>query len=199
MTRKTTKARGFTLIEVLVAVSIFAVLSAMTFQALKGTLDAQERVEAHAQALAEFQIVWTILLQDLLNLARRPVRGEFGESEAAFITDTNGICPLTFTRSGLQKGMSFSRTGMQRISYCLEGDKELYRLVWPVLDRPSGMEAHKSLLLTKVDGFIVEAEDPETNCIDSSPEEGLPVGRITVTIVTEKGEMKRNFIGLDTC
>ena len=190
--------KGFTLIEVLIAMAIFAILSVMTFQALQQTLTIQERVEEQAQELAEFQIVWTVLLRDIMNLARRPITTGFGEVEAAFVTD-DGECPLIFTRGGLQTGFLFSQTGMQRVAYCLGGDDELYRVVWAVLDRPHDAEPQRSLLLNGVKKFEVEADDPETSCIDSSAKEALPIGSIIITIATRKGEVSRHFIGADTC
>lgn len=190
---------GFTLIEVLIAMAIFAVLSTMTFQALQGTLSIQERIDEHVQEFTEFQIVWTVLLRDLMNMARRPVSAEYGDTEAAFVMDRDGLCPLTFTRGGLQAGVTFTKTGMQRVSYCLEGVDELYRVVWPVLDRSGDTEPQKSLLMSGVLRFDVEADDPGSDCIDASPEESLPVGSIVVTIETESGEISRQFIGADIC
>ncbi len=151
------KLSGFTLLEVLIATAIFAVISAITFQGLQTSLDVQERVEGRARDLVEMQLVWTVLFQDFVNMTRRPVREENREEPyPAFDLEPadDGDCVVSFTRAGLPASASLP-AGMQRIAYCVRDDN-LYRLVWPVLDRASGVEPQESLLMEDIEDFIVE-------------------------------------------
>ena len=191
---------GFTLIEVLIAMLIFAVLSTMTFQALEGSLRVQERAEQHARSLNAFQVAWTVMLHDFVNLARRPVRGVFGDLQRAFVQQ-DGDCEISFTRVSGEGSIFFARAGLQRVSYCLlEGN--LYRLVWPVLDRVQATEAQQGLLMENVDTFTVEI-DPPLNSINSEDPvdpreyEFLPQGKIAINIETETGVFSRAFPGVD--
>ena len=147
---------GFTLIEVLIATAIFAVISAITFQGIQSSIEVKSRVEGRAQEFVEMQLLWTVLFQDFLNMTRRPIRVE-GDSEAypAFDLDPDDAedCAVSFTRAGLERSVALP-AGMQRLSYCLKGDG-LYRVVWPVLDRPSDVESQESLLLEGVESFEV--------------------------------------------
>lgn len=192
--------RGFTLVEVLIAMLIFAVLSTMTFRALEGSLRVQERVEQRAGSLNAFQVAWTVMLHDFVNLARRPVRGVFGDLQRAFVQQ-DGDCVISFTRTSGEGSIAFARAGLQRISYCLQ-DGNLYRLVWPVLDRVQGTEAQRGLLMENVDTFTVAVEPPlnavnSEDPIDPREYEFLPQGKIVIEIATEEGVFTRWFPGVD--
>ena len=172
---------GFTLIEVLIATAIFAVISAITFQGLQTSMTVQERVEGRAQDLVEMQLVWTVLFQDFMNMTRRPIREEGRVKRyPAFDLEPedDGDCIVSFTRAGLPESASLP-AGMQRLAYCIrEGD--LYRVVWPVLDRPSDVEPQESLLMEDVEDFIVDTY-PEN--FDPDVKKDIPVAT-TVTPVT---------------
>ncbi len=191
---------GFTLIEVLIAMSIFAFLSAMTFQALEGSLRVQERVERHADSLNAFQVAWTVILHDFINLARRPIRGTFGDLQRAFV-QKDGDCEVSFTRTSGEGSIFFARAGLQRISYCLQ-DGNLYRLVWPVLDRVQVTEPQKALLMEDVDTFTMEIDSPlnainSEDPVDPREYEFLPQGKIIIEIETAEGVFTRWFPGVD--
>lgn len=194
---------GFTLIEVMIAMSIFAVLSVMTFQALDGTLRVQEEVGQRAEKLTAFQVSWSVMLQDLTNLTRRPIRGVFGDLQQAFFQE-DGDCQITFTRTSGSGDVLFSRSGMKRISYCLE-DGNLYRVVWPTLDRAQTNEPQKGLLMEDVDSFVIELEPPlvkigsDDDNLNAtlSQYEFIPLGKIIMEIETSDGVFRRSFLASD--
>ena len=196
---------GFTLIEVLIATAIFAVISAITFQGIQSSMSVQERVEVHARNLVERQLVWTIMFQDFVNMTRRPVREENRSlSYPAFDLEPedDGDCVVSFTRAGLPSSAALP-AGMQRIAYCVRND-DLYRAVWPVLDRPSGTVPQESLLMENIQDFVVETYpenfDPDLEKASTDrktvagKEEDLPVG-VKVTIETEDETFVRLFPG----
>ena len=208
---------GFSLIEVLIAMSIFAVISVITFQGLRSSMMVQERTEDHAQDLAEMQLVWTVLFQDFANMARRPVREEGRNTlYPAFDLqpDDDSDCMVSFTRAGLSPGGALP-AGMQRLAYCLR-EGSLYRAVWPVLDRARDTLPQESLLMENVENFVVEvypedfdpkeekqasADDATGAAGDSSVDRAvidkvyeLPVG-VVVTIETDERVFVRWFPG----
>ena len=182
---------GFTLIEVLVAMALFALVSAMTFQGLHLSMTVQEATEDRFHDFNEVQLVWTLMLRDFTHLARRPIRNRYGtRTYRAFMPQGDG-CAISFTRY-----TPFSRSGMQRIAYCHEEDG-LYRRVWSSLDRPDVPEYREALLTGDVDDFIVEAEGLDA-VKEKSPQhvfEQLPT-HIEVTLVVRDKEYTRNFPGL---
>lgn len=150
------RSSGFTLLEVLIATSIFALISVITFQGIRSAMTVQDRVEKRARDMVEMQLVWTVLFQDFVNMARRPVREE-GRAELypAFDMDPeDSDCVVSFTRAGLPPSSALP-AGMQRLAYCIR-DSDLYRAVWPVLDRSGTTEVQESLLMEDVSEFTVE-------------------------------------------
>ena len=152
---------GFTLIEVLIAMAIFAVISAMTFQGLQTSMMVQQRAEQRSSELNDIQLVMTLLLDDFLNITRRPILPALGEDRLpAFQEDSDEYtktdsyyCEVSFSRAGLEPG-GLIRSGIHRVAYCQQEDK-LYRLSWPVLDRAQDSQPVVSILLENVVSFDV--------------------------------------------
>ena len=196
------RCRAFTLLEVLLSMVIFALVSAMSFRGLQDTMSIQARLESKTEELSAEQVVWTVMFQDLINMARRPVQVgvDKRDIERAFEPKPEGYdCQFSFTRSGITPGIS-SFSGMQRVMYCAK-DNRLYRQVWPVLDRPddSSLVPHEALLLDKVLSFEMEWGGVEETLPDSAVRfdlEQLP-SWIKIEMETENGLYTRFFPGAD--
>src|SRR5690349_16208251 len=92
------KTKGFTLLEILVAVFIFAFVSLIIASMLHYFLLWQGRLDQHSRRYDELQFTTLILAQDLQQTIDRPVMNEEGQVENAFLGDKN---KMTFTQSGL--------------------------------------------------------------------------------------------------
>ena len=190
-------ARGFTLLEVLIAMSIFALISAMTFQGLQTSMTMQEKVEATATELSDVQLVMTLMLDDFMNVVRRPVRAAFGvdrlpafDDEAPLVggSDDSYACEAVFTRAGLPPGRLL-RAGLQRVAWCTDSGNRLYRLSWPVLDPAQDSLPVESLLLENVILFEIQPRWRRDNYGRETAAwlEMLPQS-IEVTLEVERGE-----------
>ncbi len=131
------KCRGFTLIEVLIALTIFAVMSALAYRGLTSILDSRDRVAQENRKWREVSIFFARLEADLVNAVARDIRNSNNLAEAAFIgnatfaKETEG--QLMFTRMGLP-GAGGTLAAPQRFGYRLkQGTVE--ELIWPVLDQ----------------------------------------------------------------
>jgi len=110
-------AAGFTLLEVMIAISIFAILSAGAFRLLRGEILLQQRLDSHHQAMALWQRGIHRLRSDLAQALPRPVRDEYNQPQAALIGEADSI---TFTRGGWANPLGEARSELQRLSYQLE-------------------------------------------------------------------------------
>lgn len=145
------QARGFTLIEVLVALAVFAILSALAYGTLNQTLASAEILGDRMNRLQAIQRTVQRLDQDFLQLTPRPVRQELGESlRPALQTDELSGNGLELTRNGWNNPAGMPRGTLQRVAYRLE-EEELVRYHWRVLDRTLSNEPVAVTLLDGVE------------------------------------------------
>ena len=92
---------GFTLVEVLVAVAMFAVVAALSYGTLSQTLVSAELLGERMDRLQALQRTVRLLTDDLQQVAPRPVRDELGDNfEPAINTSFQSGFALELTRGG---------------------------------------------------------------------------------------------------
>ena len=123
-------ARGYTLIEVLIAVTVFGVLAASAYAALDGLSKAALEHRQRSGELAALQLAVARFDADIRQLITRPVRALDGRHESALIGRRQA---LTATRAGWANPSSLPRSNLQRFSWQYDNG-ELVRLNWPVTD-----------------------------------------------------------------
>lgn len=128
---------GFTLLELLIAIALFALLGLGTYRMLEAVLRSDEVVRAQEIQLRQLgRAVWR-LEQDLVQAVPRPVRDGYGDEQNAFIGQFAGFeggASLELTRSGWRNPTGMRRANLQRVHWRLAGDS-LERHYWIVLDR----------------------------------------------------------------
>ena len=77
---------GFTLLELLVALSIFAIVAVLAYGGLGTVLDQRILTEESAERLADLQKTYLIVQRDIEQLVPRAIRDEFGDEQAAHIS-----------------------------------------------------------------------------------------------------------------
>src|SRR3974390_2798616 len=87
------KARGFTLVELLVAMFIAAIMFSMGYGAIKQALNTHESLKEQQAHLLELQNAVRVFEQDFVQLAPRPVRQAVGSEPAqpALAGSMNGV------------------------------------------------------------------------------------------------------------
>ncbi len=146
--------RGFTLIEVLIAMAITAFVSVLSYQALSTALTGIASVRAESERLHEINRAFNVLSRDIRQMTNRPVRDEFGQLASAVLGGPLARDPLRLTRAGWHNSTGAPRSTLQRVAYRLEDDR-LLRLSYPVLDRTTAIEPTETVLVDRVEGFEV--------------------------------------------
>lgn len=141
---------GFTLVEVLIALSITAFISAIAYSSLSSALAAVESIRVTAQRTYEVDRAWMIISRDLQQFVARPVRDEFGEVEPAMVGGAAARFPLSFTRTGWHNPVGNQRSNLQRVNYRVE-DGALWRDTYTVLDRAPDSAPRQVRLLEDVE------------------------------------------------
>lgn len=151
--------RGFTLIEILVAMLIVAIIGVMAYGGLHRLINLHEHTAASMHRLQLLQQAVTIMTRDLSQLEPRPVRDPLGGAPlAAFVSTPQNQPPLMFTRGGWSNPLADVRSTEERVAYQLDKDK-LLRLSWPELDVPAQTDPVKQVLLTDVTQFDLRFMD----------------------------------------
>lgn len=141
-------ARGFTLLELLVAITIFAVLAVLSFGSVRHMLSFDAGLQSATRRYETLRYAVVIMEQDLGALAPRSVRDALGESEPALRAGLKGEL-LTFTRRVPDVSDFEAGPALRRIRYRVQ-DGNLYRDVWDGLDRTPATGVHTQRLLREV-------------------------------------------------
>lgn len=145
------RARGFTLLELIVVIAVFGVFAAMAYGGLNYVLTARKTLEVSLDRTAEWQKAFQRVRNDLELATPRASRNGFGEAEPAFLFEEFGA-RIVFTRSGWRNPLSLPRPSLERVVYRYdERNRELLRETWRVLDRADDNEPLKLVVLKQVD------------------------------------------------
>jgi general secretion pathway protein J len=121
---------GFTLLELLLAMAIFALVAAMAYTGLSRMIDQRERLADGAEAFDELVDAVALLESDLRQHALRPARSTDGVLQLAFTGDDR---QLEFSRAAMTQAEPLAPL-IGRVAWQWQG-RELQRLAWPALDR----------------------------------------------------------------
>ena len=147
------RQRAFTLIEVLVALAIFGVMSMLAYTALGSTLENADYLGDRMDRLQAVQRTVRYLSSDLIQAAPRPVRSQIGDSfDPAMQSSLSTEFAIELTHGGWGNPAGLPRGTFQRVAYRIE-DGELLRYHWSVLDRTYANEPIVTVMLDDVESL----------------------------------------------
>lgn len=152
------KQSGFTLLELLVAMSIFAIMSVMIFGGLSEVINVRSATDKYTSRLTALQIAFMHFSRDARQLSNRSIRGEYGDKLSALQSNDIGQYKIELTSAGYPNPAKLNRSELQRIAYGVE-DNKLYRYRWNVLDRAEDSKPNKTLMLNDVINLSVRFLD----------------------------------------
>jgi len=191
-----TKESGFTLLEVMVAFFIFAVIGLSAHQFLRTIINTREVTQQSNSVISSASRAFTLMQRDFSHLADRQIRDAYGEPLPPLIVG-GGEYQVEFSRSGWNNPARLPRSNMQRVAYGLNEDSELERHFWLVMDRAEDSEPITQRLLGDVEDFRINLMNREGNFVDAWPDfennDRLP--RAVEILVTHKklGELRKIY------
>ena len=114
------KEAGFTLVEVLISLFIFSLITAGTMTALTQSIRGKDRLAVSMEELNELNAARAIIKADMSTLTLRPSRDELGGLNPYVLT-TDGEALLSFTRRGRENPSGIEARGdLERVEYHFE-------------------------------------------------------------------------------
>ena len=170
------QSRGFTLIELMIAILIFALISTAAYKLFDSVSRAQQVTDGILDRLDGLQRAMIVIEKDLFQVAPRPIRDEFGDRQKAMQAPGKNGELLEFTRFGWRNPIQEIRSNMQRVAYSLEED-ELIRYYWLMLDRAPDPVMVRQVLMSDVTGARLKFMDEKKRWQPTWPpkNQGQPV------------------------
>jgi len=198
--RQDKKQNGFTLLELLVAIGIFALLAAMGYGGLNNVMTARKITTQHAERLSQLQMTFLWLGRDIEQTVDRSIRDEYAEVQPAVLGVETGRYQLELTHTGWRNPAGRKRSNLQRVAYGLRNGN-LLRVYWSVLDRAQDSQPLESVLLDGVEKLELRFLNQQNQWQDSWPSNqlGAPVSTtppkaVEVTLETKaEGRITRLF------
>jgi general secretion pathway protein J len=131
--------RGFTLIEVLVALALTALVAMMAYASLSAAISASESTRSDAERLQTVDRLFQILQRDISQAVLRPVSDGYGEIQPALRGGVVDGELLLLTRAGWPNARLQLRSDLQRVRYRSTGDS-LWRDYWEHTDIAPGVQ-----------------------------------------------------------
>jgi|TARA_R110002153_G_scaffold110271_5_gene251404 general secretion pathway protein J len=198
------KQRGFTLIEILIAMAIFTLIGLASTGLLTTVIDSNDLSSERFEKLQQLQRAMVIIERDIQQAVPRPVRAE-GETQTVVmaggeVDDSDGD-GIGFVRGGWHNPqLMLPRSTLQYVAYRLDEDR-LERLYSNYVDNVIGYEPKTRTLLENIESFTVEFISAESSTDDSDDlswsesyqGEALPTAVAIEFVSKDFGLIRREF------
>lgn len=161
---------GFSLVELLVAVTVFAALAAVAYGGLANVARTRAALAERQDRFADVVRAMSDLERDISQAVSRPVRGNYGERQPALLGGANRI---ELTRLGFANPRAEARSNLQRVAYAWI-DGGLQRGRWAALDRAPRSAARERELIGEVKDLHLRYFGADGAWRDTWPPRELP-------------------------
>ncbi|WP_206483215.1 type II secretion system minor pseudopilin GspJ [Thalassotalea sp. G2M2-11] len=191
-------AVGFTLIEVLLAVSIFAMISLASFSIFDGVMRSEQSSQDKIERINALQNTFMVIERDFLQISQRSIRMDGEAPSSDFIYTSNNSYSLSeqaiaFVRAGwTNPGLLIPRSDLQSVAYQLK-DNQLQRLHYNFVDAVVGEKPKVRVLIDHVSSMALQFF--YDNKWQEKPIAGRLPRAISLTLeLDDLGEIERKFL-----
>lgn len=193
------KQRGFTLLEVMVALGILAFVVLATHQILDSTTKAKEASDEKIAELNGLQTTFRLMDQDFSQMTKREVRNQSGDIQEGYIlagryTLDSQYDGIGFVRDGWINPINLlPRSELQAVGYRVIDDK-LERVYRVYVDQLDNTEPRAQVILDDIEDLKFEFLDDKNEWQEQWQIKALPKA-VAVTIQQiEEEPIKRIFL-----
>jgi general secretion pathway protein J len=184
------RRRGFTIIEVMIAIFVAAIMFAIGYGAINQALRDRDAINRSQARITEIQRGMRVVAQDFAQIIARAARDTAGTGQlmpAVMATNQDSML-VTFTRGGWSNPAGLQRPTEQRVRYRFE-DESLIREYWTAVDPALNTEPRRRVLMTRVKSVELRFLDPASRNWREDWPSSMPSGpvnpqQIDITLLT---------------
>lgn len=200
-----TRLRGFTLLEIIIALAISALIGVAAMNLLDEATQANQNVQEKGERYNNIERALLFISRDIQQVALRKFRDEFGDLKNNLTSDdTIGKTHISFTRLGRRNPAGLARSNLEKLSYYVE-DKQLIRISYAYPDGMSADAAQIRPLLKNVERMTLSFYDgeewsdfwPNDSQEEKNDSVELPVAIRFKLELSDIGEIERLFVTSD--
>ncbi|MCE2594762.1 type II secretion system minor pseudopilin GspJ [Motilimonas cestriensis] len=189
--------RGFTLLEILIAIAVFSVLSLAAYQVLQGVMRSDKISSEHTEKLKQMQRAMLIIERDMTQMVARTTRNG-AEPNGALLragkyiaeSESDGI---DFVRLGWSNPQGqLPRSNLVRVAYRIK-ENNLERLYFLYPDAVSGQEPEVQVLIKGVNNLTLRYWDKSWQASWTNKDK-LPAGIAMEFDFEDYGVISRLFL-----
>ena len=168
------RSRGLTLLEMVVAIAIFAIAGAIAYTGLDRAMAIHARLEGAGRRWQARGLAYYRLADDLAQARDRPVRDGSGVLVPAFVVRRGGRgVRLSFTTGGTPALRAGPASDLRRVAYMVRHGRLIWRR-WAVLDRVPGTRRAEEVVMRGVRNWRVRLLAPDGRYVRTWPPAGTP-------------------------
>jgi general secretion pathway protein J len=164
---------GFTLIEALVALSIFSFIGVAAYQLLSSTGKLKEGGEQRFRAMSGLQTAMRLLEEDVSQFARRDV-ALYGDERAPAFDASGDEAALELTRAGWRNPLGAARSSLQRVAWLLDDERRVVRRFRRQIDDMDPDERVERVMVEGVEELAFRYLDDKGKWLDEWPPDRGP-------------------------
>lgn len=177
-----TSQRGFTLVEVLVSLFIFSIISIGATTALTHSLKTKEQLASVMDELNEINIARTIIKNDMSAITLRASRDELGDRRPYSLFSDSAVL-LSFTRRGLENPGGLEKRGdLERVNYVFE-EGSLIRVSYEHENPGQMPNTYRLVLLKNIEDIKIKGVKYENNSIIKVNNSDIRFSNIEIPLV----------------
>ncbi|VAW69477.1 hypothetical protein MNBD_GAMMA10-1792 [hydrothermal vent metagenome] len=161
------KSRGFTLIEVMIAMAIFAIVSSLAYTGLQSVMNSKVKTESALERLQQLQMTMLTLSSDMQQISSREGHDALGGRLLSFTTQDASLL-VDFTRGGWRNPANQARSTLQRVAYRIDED-QLIRIHWPHVDRADDELRVERTLISNIESLELRFLDNRNQWLTDWP------------------------------
>ena len=179
------------MVELLVAIAIFAVLSLLGWKIFDYLLKVRDRNAEHEVHLFELQDAYQQILRDTLQII--PLSANQGGQLHPALEIDNQI--LRFSKAGVTDPLKQGLSPFERIEYRYDADQKLYRLKYTNLNTSNREQPLSSTLLSQVDQYQIMVLTPQE--VTKWPEVNIDPTKPNELKITERDKIQLTVAGVN--